>query len=543
MAYSPVPPPPPDVQVRTEVKQDSFGQELVILFTMVIILNFGSQFAHLIARRVRDLGIKVEILPFDTPASEALKHNPVGIILSGSPASVLEKNSPRPDKTTFKLGIPILGICYGHQVMAHMLGGKVARGKHREFGKEILSVKERKGIFQDFSSKEIVWFSHGDQVSILPKGFRETASTAGCKYAAFADLKNNFYGIQFHPEVTHTQHGEKLLKNFLFSRCKAKKDWKISSVTENIIAEVKSEVGDRHVVVGISGGVDSLVAATLIHRAIGNRLHAVFVDTGLLRKGEVEQVASYLRKNGFKRLHVIDASKLFLKRLRGVSDPEQKRKIIGHSFIEVFEKSIKNELKKHVIAYLAQGTIYPDRIESASTSKTAAKIKSHHNLTLPEKIGFKILEPIRDLYKDEVRRVGLTLGLPKKLLWRHPFPGPGLAVRIVGEITEERLQILREADAVFIEELWKAEEYEKIWQAFAALLPVKVVGVMGDGRTYEYVIALRAVDSIDGMSADWHKIPNELLEKISSAIIGKVRGVNRVLYDITQKPPATIEYE
>ncbi|MDO8470994.1 MAG: glutamine-hydrolyzing GMP synthase [bacterium] len=510
---------------------------------MVIILNFGSQFAHLIARRVRDLGVKAEILPFDTHASEIQKHNPIGIILSGGPASVLEKDSPRPDKELLKLGIPVLGICYGHQVMAHMLGGKVVKDKHREFGKETLNIKERKGIFQNLSSKEIVWFSHGDQVSVLPKGFKITAFTTGCKYAAFAESKNNFYGIQFHPEVTHTKHGKKLLENFLFSICKAEKDWKISSVTESIIAEIKNEVGDKHVVVGISGGVDSLVAATLTHRAIGNRLHAVFVDTGLLRKGEVEQVTSYLHKNGFKQLHVIDASQFFLKRLKGVIDPEQKRKIIGHSFIEVFEKAIKNELKKHTIAYLAQGTIYPDRIESAATSKTAAKIKSHHNLTLPAKMGFKILEPIKDLYKDEVRRVGLTLGLPRELLWRHPFPGPGLAIRIVGEITADRLQILRGADAIFIEELKKAGEYEKIWQAFAALLPVKVVGVMGDGRTYEYVIALRAVDSIDGMSADWYKIPNELLEKISSTIIGKVRGVNRVLYDITQKPPATIEYE
>ncbi|MGH7174850.1 MAG: glutamine-hydrolyzing GMP synthase [Minisyncoccia bacterium] len=510
---------------------------------MVIILNFGSQFAHLIARRVRDLGVKAEILPFDTPASEIQKYSPVGIILSGGPASVLEKDSPRPDKGIFNLDIPILGICYGHQTMAQMLGGKVVKGKHREFGKEAISIKDKRALFQNLAPKETVWFSHGDQVSVLPKGFKATASTAGCKYAAFADSKRDFYGIQFHPEVTHTQHGERLLKNFLFSICKAKKNWKISSVTESIIAEVKSEAGNKQVVVGISGGVDSLVAATLTHRAIGNNLHAVFVDTGLLRKGEVEQVASYLRKHGFKKLHVIDASQLFLRRLNGISDPEEKRKIIGHSFIEVFEKVIKNELKKHSIAYLAQGTIYPDRIESASISKTAAKIKSHHNLTLPEKMGFKILEPIKDLYKDEVRRVGLTLGLPRELLWRHPFPGPGLAVRIVGEITKERLQILREADAVFIEELRKAGEYEKIWQAFAALLTVKVVGVMGDARTYEYVIALRAVDSIDGMSADWHKIPNDLLEKISSSIIGKVRGVNRVLYDITQKPPATIEYE
>ena len=510
---------------------------------MIIILNFGSQSAHLIARRVRDLGAKAEILSFDTPTPEILKSRPAGIILSGGPASVFKKNSPRPDKKIFTLGIPILGICYGHQVMAHMLGGKVTKGKHREFGKEVLKIKSQSGVFQSFSKKEIVWFSHGDQVTRLPSGFKATASTVGCKYAAFSNSKRNFFGIQFHPEVTHTQHGRKLLEDFLFSICKAKKNEKNGSVTETIIADVKNEVGNEHVVVGISGGVDSLVAATLIHRAIGNHLHAVFVDTGLLRKGEVKQVSLYLRKHGFKKLHVIDARQFFLKRLRGITDPEEKRKIIGHSFIEGFEKAIKNELKKHAVTYLAQGTIFPDRIESASTSKTAVKIKSHHNLTLPKKMGFKILEPIKDLYKDEVRRVGLTLGLPRELLWRHPFPGPGLAVRIIGEITEERLQILREADAVFTKELKKAGEYEKIWQAFAALLPVKVVGVMGDGRSYEYIIALRAVDSVDGMSADWHKIPNKLLEKISSAIIGKVRGVNRVLYDITQKPPATIEYE
>jgi GMP synthase (glutamine-hydrolysing) len=342
--------------------------------------------------------------------------------------------------------------------------------------------------------------------------------------------------------VTHTKHGKTVLKNFVTDICKAKKDWNMKTVAHDIIERVKEEVGKEEVVVGISGGVDSLVAATLIHKAIGNRLHAVFVDTGLLRKGEVEQVGGFLRKNGFKKLRIVDASKLFLTRLKGVSDPEQKRKIIGHTFIEVFETTIKKELGKKV-AYLAQGTIYPDRIESAATGKNAAKIKSHHNLTLPEKLGFGILEPIKDLYKDEVRRVGATLGLPHELLWRHPFPGPGLAIRIVGEITAERLHILREADAVYMEELKKAGEYEKIWQAFAALLPVKVVGVMGDARTYEYVIALRAVDSVDGMSADWHKMPHELLEKISGAIIGKVRGANRVLYDVTQKPPATIEYE
>jgi GMP synthase (glutamine-hydrolysing) len=510
---------------------------------MVIVLNFGSQFAHLIARRVRNLGVKAEILPFNTSASEIEKLKPVGVILSGGPASVLDKGSPRPDEKIFEIGVPILGICYGHQVMAQMLGGKVVKGEAREFGKETLRLNTRAGIFSELSQRQTVWFSHGDQVKILPQGFIRTASTATCQNAAFTDQRRNLFGIQFHPEVTHTENGTRMLKSFLFSVCKAKKNWQIESVTENIIAQIKSEVGPKHVVVGISGGVDSLVAATLIHRAIGNRLHAVFVDTGLLREGEAAQVASYLKKHGFKKLHAVDTSHLFLSRLKEVTDPERKRKIIGHTFVEVFEKAIRNELKQHSIAYLAQGTIYPDRIESASISGGAAKIKSHHNLTLPKKLGFKILEPIKDLYKDEVRRVGLSLGLPRELLWRHPFPGPGLAVRIVGEVTPERLDVLRRADAVFIDELKKSGEYEKIWQAFAALLPVKVVGVMGDARTYEYVIALRAVDSVDGMSADWHKILNDLLEKISSAIIGKVRGANRVLYDITQKPPATIEYE
>ncbi len=510
---------------------------------MIVVLNFGSQFAHLIARRVRDLGVKAEILPFDTPASVIASHNPVGLILSGGPASVLEKGSPHPDKRIFELGVPILGICYGHQLMGQMLGGRVIPGKTREFGKEHLALKGSRPLFSGLKRSEVVWFSHGDQVSKLPKGFIKIASTADCPYAAFADPKRRLFGIQFHPEVTHTVHGTRVLQNFVFGVCGAKKNWEIKAVARHLIEDIRLEVGNSHVLVGISGGVDSLVAATLIHKAIGNRLHAVFVDHGLLRKGEMEQVSTYLRKHGFKKLHLIDARKTFLGRLTGVSDPEQKRKIIGHTFIEVFENAIKKELKKYEITYLAQGTIYPDRIESAATGKGAAKIKSHHNLTLPEKLGFKILEPIKDLYKDEVRRVGAVLNLPHELLWRHPFPGPGLAIRIVGEITPERLSILRDADAVYIEELRKAGEYEKIWQAFAALLPVKVVGVMGDARTYEYVIALRAVDSVDGMSADWHKIPPALLERISSHIVGRVRGVNRVLYDITQKPPATIEYE
>jgi len=508
----------------------------------IVVLNFGGQFAHLIARRVRDLGVKAEILHGDASISEIEKLSPSGIIMSGSPHSVLEKG-PLPDKRIFELGVPILGICYGHQVMGHVLpGGKVSPGREREFGKETLSIKNKGKLFKGLGAKEIVWFSHGDQVTLMPKGFRVLASTKTCKYAGFSYEKGNFYGIQFHPEVTHTLSGKKILSNFLFGICKAKKDWDMKSVSVSIIKEIRETVGDKHVVIGISGGVDSLVAATLLHKAIGNQLHAVFVDHGLLRKGEMESVSKALRARKFD-LHVIDASHMFLTRLKGVTDPEEKRKVIGHTFIEVFEKSLEQELKKHPVAFLAQGTIYPDRIESAAAGKYADKIKSHHNLTLPEKMKLKVLEPVRDLYKDEVRRVGERLGIPKEMVWRHPFPGPGLAIRIVGEITEDRLRILRDADAVYTDELKKAKEYEKIWQAFAVLLPLRSVGVMGDERTYDYMIALRAVDSVDGMTADWHKMPPELLERISSRIVGSVRGVNRVLYDVTQKPPATIEYE
>lgn len=509
---------------------------------MIVVLNFGSQFAHLIARRVRDMGVRAEILPGNASLKAIQKLSPAGIILSGGPGSVLLRG-PMPDTKIFTLGVPVLGICYGHQLMGHLLGGKVSKGTHREFGKETLRVGKKRGVLSGLSSRETVWFSHGDLVTRLPKGFTATASTTSCKFAGFEDAKRHLYGIQFHPEVTHTKNGTRILKNFVFSICKAKKDWDMSAVAKKIIADIQKQVGKEHVLVGISGGVDSLVAATLLHKAIGNQLHAVFVDHGLLRKGEVEQVSGYLKKHGFKRLHVVKAEKLFLSRLKGVTDPEQKRKIIGHTFVDVFQKAVKEELKKHPVTYLAQGTIYPDRIESAATGKNASKIKSHHNLTLPESLHLTVLEPIKDLYKDEVRKVGKTLGLPHALLWRHPFPGPGLAIRIVGEVTPERLSILREADAVYLELLKEHGEYEKIWQAFAVLLPVKVVGVMGDARTYEYVIALRAVDSVDGMSADWHKMPQELLEKLSSAIVGRVRGVNRVLYDITQKPPATIEYE
>jgi GMP synthase (glutamine-hydrolysing) len=510
---------------------------------MIVILNFGSQFAHLIARRVRELGVKAEILPFNAPVSRIVSLKPRGIILSGGPASVTQKGSPRPSREIFNFGVPVLGICYGEQVMAKMLGGKVKGGAGREFGAEILRITSKIGIFRGMNREEVVWLSHGDQVSRLPKNFVRVASTEHCRNAAICNPTRSFWGIQFHPEVTHTKHGKKLLENFLFHVCGAKKDWEVSALAKEIVESAKSRIGKSHVVIGISGGVDSLVAATVLYRAIGPRLHAVLVDTGLLRKNEAQNVAIFLRKQGFKNLYVARAEKVFLKRLKGVTDPEKKRRIIGHSFIEIFERTIGKNLKRYPVRFLAQGTIYPDRIESAEPTKHASKIKSHHNLTLPEKLNFEIIEPLRDLYKDEVRKLGKALGLPEKLLWRHPFPGPGLAVRIVGEITKERLAVLREADSIFIEELEKAGEYNKIWQAFAILLPLKSVGVMGDARTYEYMISLRAVDSVDGMSADWHKIPQELLERISSRIVREVRGVNRVLYDITQKPPATIEYE
>ncbi len=509
---------------------------------MVVVLNFGSQFAHLIARRARELGVKAEILPFYASVAQIKALNPSGIILSGSPRSVLEKDSPKPVREIFNLGIPVLGICYGEQVMAHMLGGKVKKSAGREYGKEILNVAKA-DLFKGLKKEEVVWFSHGDQVVKMPSGFSAIAKTHGCPVGAMANPAKNLWALQFHPEVSHTKNGKKILSNFVFGICGAKKDWQIGGVLEKIERELRATIGNDHVVIGISGGVDSLVAATLLYRVIGSRLHAVFVDTGLLRKNEVESVSKSLRGQGFRNLHVIDAKKLFLGRLKGRTDPEEKRKIIGHTFIQVFETAIKNELKKYPVKFLAQGTIYPDRIESAEASRHASKIKSHHNLTLPEKMKLKIVEPLRELYKDEVRALGERLGLPKELVWRHPFPGPGLAIRIVGDITPDRLAILREADAIFLEELKQSGEYDKIWQAFAVLLPLRSVGVMGDERTYEYMIALRAVDSVDGMTADWHKMPLPLLEKISSRIVREVKGVNRVLYDVSQKPPATVEYE
>ncbi|MDO8742974.1 MAG: glutamine-hydrolyzing GMP synthase [Candidatus Azambacteria bacterium] len=509
---------------------------------MIIVLNFGGQYTHLIARRLRELGIYAEILPFNTSITDIIKLKPKGIILSGSPSSVYEKNAPFPTKSIFDLNIPILGICYGQQAIAKLLGGEVRSGKLKEFGRERIAILDRANLFNGCNKKENVWFSHGDMVTKPPKGFKVIARSKACKIASFTD-NNQIFGIQFHPEVTHTTHGLKILKNFIYDICREKQSWKISDIKKRLITEIKKEVMKEPVLIGVSGGVDSLVAATLLKAAIGDKLYCIFVDNGLMRKNEPREVENIFKKMGFQNFMVVNAKEKFLGALKGVVDPEKKRKIIGYTFIRVFERKAKELEKQAKIKFLAQGTIYPDRIESAQPSKNAAKIKSHHNVTLPQKLKFQIIEPIKEFYKDEVRKLGEELGLPSSFIGRHPFPGPGLAIRILGEITDKRLDILREADDIFLSELKKANLYNKIWQAFAVLLPLKTVGVMGDARTYEYIISLRAVTSIDGMTADWAKIPNKALERISSRIINETKGVNRVVYDISQKPPATIEYE
>lgn len=512
---------------------------------MILVLNFGGQTCNLIARRIRDMNVYSEILPCDISIDEIKKLNPQGIILSGGPSSVYEQNAPTTDKKILDLGIPILGICYGLQLIGKFVGSHVLGGKLKEFGKKILKVEKQGKLLKGLSKKEQIWMSHGDLVTSLPKDFHILASTDSCKIASFENNIKKLYGVQFHPEVVHTLSGNKILKNFVSNICKAKKDWKIGNLSKRLIQQVTEEVGNDSVIMGVSGGVDSTVAATLIHKAIGERIYCVFIDHGLIRNGEAHEVNFFFKKKlKFKNFFSVDASKKFLERLRGVTEPEEKRKIIAHTFIEVFENKVAELEKKYpTIKFLGQGTIYPDRIESAQPTKYASKIKSHHNIALPEKMKLKVIEPLKEFYKDEVRMLGKQLKIPTQILHRHPFPGPGLAIRILGELTEERLRILRKADYIFIEELKKSKFYDKIWQAFAALFPVKSVGVMGDARTYEYIITLRAVTSVDAMTADWAKLPNQLLEKISNRIINEVRGVNRVVYDISQKPPSTIEYE
>ncbi|MFH1895462.1 MAG: glutamine-hydrolyzing GMP synthase [archaeon] len=509
---------------------------------MIAVINFGGQYCHLIARKIRELGVKAEVFPNTITAEELVSIKPAGIILSGGPSSVNQSNAPKMDKKILELNIPVLGICYGLQLIAVFLGGKVKPGQTREYGKNIILVKGNDPLLKGLK-KEQVWLSHFDIVEKIPEGFKISSSTKTCPVSSMFSSSKNFFGLQFHPEVHHTPKGKKILSNFL-KQCKAKKDWKISSVIKEVESQIKAKAGKEKVIMGVSGGVDSLVASALLHKTIPGQLFCVFVDNGLMRKNEKQYIESLYKKMGFRHFFAVDASKEFVSALKGVSDPEEKRKIIGHTFISVFEAKAK-ELEQSFgkISFLGQGTIYPDRIESAEPSKTASKIKSHHNLSLPETMKLSLIEPLREFYKDEVRQIGRTLKIPLEFLDRHPFPGPGLGVRILGEVSEEKLVILRQVDFIFIEELKKNNFYNKTWQAFAVLFPIKAVGVKGDERSYSYVVCLRAVNSVDGMTADWTKIPNDLLEKISSRILNEVPEVGRVLYDISQKPPATIEFE
>ena len=508
----------------------------------VIILDFGSQYNQLIARRVRECKVYSVLIPYNTPVWKIKSYNPRAIILTGGPASVTEKGAPRANPEIFKLGVPILGICYGMQFTAYALGGKVGKSKKREYGYAELVLNRKEGFFKLFQKKEKVWMSHGDKVQEMPKGFKILAHTKNSHIASMADPVRKIYGVQFHPEVIHTPKGMQIFKNFLYDIAGLGPTWTMSSFIKNSIEEIRQKVGNEKVVLGLSGGVDSSVAAVLLHRAIGQRLHCIFVDNGLLRKYEREYVEKTFKNHFRINLHVSKSEKRFLDKLKGVTDPERKRKIIGKEFIKVFEEEAR---KLGNVKFLGQGTLYPDVIESVSAKGgPSATIKTHHNVGgLPKKMNLKLIEPLRDLFKDEVRLLGRELKLPDAMIHRQPFPGPGLAVRIVGDITKERLEILRNTDLIVQEEMEKYDGYKNIWQSFAVLLPVKSVGVMGDERTYESVAAIRAVTSQDAMTADWAKIPYDILGRISNRIINEVKGVNRVAYDISSKPPATIEWE
>ena len=509
----------------------------------IVILDFGSQYTQVIARRIRECNVYSTILRFDTPASEIAKLNPKGIILSGGPSSVYAKDAPLPDKAIFKLGVPVLGVCYGVQLFAHYLGGKVEKGLKREYGKGTLTVADKAcALFKHLPEKLQVWNSHGDKITRLPKDFVAVGTTENSDYAAMEHTQKRFFGIQFHPEVVHTPRGREIISNFVHGICGCGKGWTMRSYLEQSVEEIRAQVGSERVILGLSGGVDSSVAAALLHRAIGDQLTCIFVNNGLLRAREAEVVQEVFGRNFKLKLQYENASALFLRKLKGVTDPEKKRKIIGKTFIDVFQAATKRAGKAK---FLAQGTLYPDVIESVPIAgNPAAMIKSHHNVGgLPKNMKFALVEPLKCLFKDEVRQLGLELGLPKEIVYRQPFPGPGLAVRVLGEVTESRCAILRNADAIVVEEMKSSGLYYKIWQSFAVLLPVRSVGVQGDERTYDYTIALRAVESQDGMTADWVRLPYDILEKVSLRITNEVKGVNRVVFDLTSKPPGTIEWE
>ena len=512
---------------------------------LILVLDFGSQYTQLIARRVRELGVYSEIHPFNVPVEKILQLKPMGIILSGGPSSVYEEAAPKPSPKVLELGIPVLGICYGLQLIADQLGGKVDASARREFGKAILKIDKGEDLLQGLNGSTTVWMSHGDALSRIPTGFEAIAHTENSPICAIRNPAKKIFAVQFHPEVAHTPDGKKILSNFLFKVCGAKGDWTPAHFIQRTVQDIREKVGSSRVLCALSGGVDSSVAAVLLREAIGDRLHCIHINNGLMRKGESEQVVETFRKTFHINLTYVDATETFLSRLKGVTDPEKKRRIIGNTFIEVFEtESRKIAGADGGFEFLAQGTLYPDVIESTSFKGPSVTIKTHHNVGgLPEKMSFKLIEPFRELFKDEVREVGRKLGLPESFIERHPFPGPGLAVRVLGDITKEQLDLLREADAIFIEEIKKAELYNEIWQAFVVLLPVRSVGVMGDGRTYEYTVALRAVTSVDGMTADWARIPPDVLAVVSNRIINELRGINRVVYDVSSKPPATIEWE
>ncbi len=509
----------------------------------IVIIDYGSQVTQLIARRVREAGIYSEIHSCQLSAAEVRKLSPSALILSGGPASVGAENAPRFDRDFLDLGIPVLGICYGMQLLAQALGGELVQSQTREYGPALFSMTGQSPLWKDLdgSAPSQVWMSHGDTVKSLPPGFTVIGRTERLPIAAMQNEQRRIYALQFHPEVHHSACGQAILANFLFEACGLRPDWNMASFARNCIEEMREKVGSGHVICALSGGVDSTVAAVLLNRAIGKRLHCIFVDNGLLRFNEAQEVADTLRHSFKLNLTCVDAGKMFLERLAGVEDPEQKRKIIGHTFIEIFEAEAK---KLPQIDFLAQGTLYPDVIESISAKGPSAVIKSHHNVGgLPSAMKLKLLEPLRELFKDEVRKVGAELGIPENVIWRQPFPGPGLAIRVLGCVTEDRLKVLRQADRIVQEEMRASGEYKKVWQSFAVLLPLRTVGVMGDDRTYENVVALRCVDSVDAMTADWSRLPPELLARISSRIINEVNGVNRVVYDISSKPPSTIEWE